>query len=295
MNSQRRPPWYLLTGLALGLVLGLGVAWLAAPVEYLDTRPSSLRADFKDDYRALVAAAFVATGDLGRAQARLALLDDPDPARTLAMLAQRTLAEGGSADRARALGLLAAALETGQLPPVVEPGATELLTPGTPEAVDTPAPFLTATVSPTADAFASATPDGNPTERPTRTSTPTPSLTPTPTQGAPFQFQDFSLVCEPNLQPPLIQVYVVDAAGSPVPGVGLQVRWEGGQETFYTGLKPEFGLGYADFAMAEGVVYSLTLAEGGEPVNGLTPAAECPPAGDGSTYSGSWQVNFRQP
>lgn len=295
--TEPRRPWYLLTGLVIGLAMGLLTAWVLAPVAYADTAPASLRADFQDGFRELIAGAFVATGDLGRAQARLALLGDPDPARTLAMQAQRMLAEGGPTGTARSLGLLAAAIESGGAIPLIETSLASSTETATPEGVVTPTvtATLSGTATPAESGAVSATPDGNPTERPTRTATPTPSHTPTPTQGAPFALQDYVLVCDPGLNPPRIQVYVTDAGGNPVPGVGLQVRWEGGQEVFYTGLKPEFGLGYADYEMSEGGVYSLTLAEGGELVNGLAPSGDCPATSNGSTYPGSWRVNFRQP
>ena len=81
--TDDRGPWYLATGLILGLALGLVYAWVLFPVQFIDNAPSSMREDFKDQYRALVAVAYVANGDLGRAQARLALLGDPDVFRAL--------------------------------------------------------------------------------------------------------------------------------------------------------------------------------------------------------------------
>ncbi len=62
---------------------------------------------------------------------------------------------------------------------------------------------------------------------------------------------------------PLIQVLVYDAAEQGVPSVEVVVTWEGGENHFFTGLKPEMGLGYADFRMAADTVYTLRLAEGG--------------------------------
>ena len=64
MNRDQRGPWYLLTGLVLGVALGLVYAWVLAPVKYVDTVPDMLREDYKAQYRALVAAAYMATGDL---------------------------------------------------------------------------------------------------------------------------------------------------------------------------------------------------------------------------------------
>src|SRR5690348_319460 len=94
--SEERGSWYLLTGLILGLALGLAYSWIFSPVKYVDTAPYSLRDDFKDQYRNLIASAYLTDGDLGRAKARLALLKDDDPSRVLAAQAQRVVAGGGA-------------------------------------------------------------------------------------------------------------------------------------------------------------------------------------------------------
>ncbi len=49
----------------------------------MDTEPASLHPDFRAEYRALIAQAYLADGDLGRAQMRLALLQDENPAAAL--------------------------------------------------------------------------------------------------------------------------------------------------------------------------------------------------------------------
>jgi hypothetical protein len=70
------------------------------------------------------------------------------------------------------------------------------------------------------------------------------------------------------------------------------VEWDGGESRFFTGLKPEMGLGYADFAMTPGVVYTLRLAEGGEIIQNLAPS-ECE-AQDGGRFWGTWVLVFEQ-
>ena len=250
MNQRdERGPWYLLTGLVIGVVLGLAYAWLVQPVEYVDTSPASLREDFKDRYRALIAAAYMANGDLVRARARLELLEDEDMFRSLAEQAQRTLAEQGSSEEARALGLLAIALGQGASGQavVITPASqtpTESPTPSaTPTASYTPSPAPTDTLTPTPTSTHTATPttepttgdtpaqtqtstpeasptpdaDGTPTETPIPrpTDTPTLTLTPTLTPGAPFVLVDSERVCDQALPEPLIQVFAENASGQP--------------------------------------------------------------------------------
>jgi hypothetical protein len=120
-----------------------------------------------------------------------------------------------------------------------------------------------------------------------------PTRTPSPTPGAPFALKSEELSCKPDQGAPLMIVQTNDAAGQGVPSVEVVVAWEGGENHFFTGLKPELGLGYADFTMTPGVVYTLRLAEGGQVIPNLTPA-ECE-GQDGGRYWGSWLLVFTQP
>lgn len=284
---KNRGPWYLLTGLVIGVVIGLLYAWTVQPVQYTNTTPASLRPNFKDQYRSLIALAYLTNSDMVRAKARLELLKDEDAYRALAEQAQRTLAEGGFLQEARALGLLAASL--GQGSATVDPNSqSSQATPSdeteSPASSGTPAtPSLTP--SPTATSQLTKTPGD--------TFAPLPTHTPTLTPGAPFVLLSRDLVCDPNLEEALIQVLARDAADQPVPGVEVVVNWEGGENHFFTGLIPELGLGYADFSMTAGTTYTLRLAEGGEPITGLTPS-ECE-SGGGKRYWGSWRLIFSQP
>jgi hypothetical protein len=104
--------------------------------------------------------------------------------------------------------------------------------------------------------------------------------------------QSAEQTCNPSLAQRL-EVEVYDAAGQPVPGVELVVSWQGAEEHFYTGLKPELGLGYADYTMTQAIVYALRVAQGSQPVENLTPM-ECA-ADDGSRFYGGWKLVFVQP
>jgi len=66
----------------LGLVLGLLYGWVVSPVEYVDTAPVSLRADYKADYVLMVAEIYQFERDLDLARTQLAMLGDPNPADT---------------------------------------------------------------------------------------------------------------------------------------------------------------------------------------------------------------------
>ncbi len=300
MNPSGRPPYYLITGLILGLALGLLYTWLWMPVENLEARPEDLRSDFKDIYRELIARAFIADNDLGRAEARLALLGDPDPARALAVQAQLTLGEDGSAEAAKALGLLAARLadaESGT--PVAAvisvtleiPLETQSGTPSGPPSGNQATPTRTPLPGGTATPTATYTPTIDLSATPLVTPSDTPTPTPTATQGPPFALADISLICNPQEIQPQIQINVFDAAAKPVAGVAAIVTWDGGSSRFVTGLKPEFGMGYADFAMEPLMTYTLRLEDGGDPVTGLT-GSPCPPE---AGYFGGWRLNFTQP
>lgn len=72
--------WLLfLLSIALGATLGLLYGWVINPVEYVDTTPDSLRADYKTDYVLMVSEAYTLDHDLTAAARRLALLGDLEP------------------------------------------------------------------------------------------------------------------------------------------------------------------------------------------------------------------------
>ena len=317
MNDDRGS-WYLLTGIILGIGLGLLYSWVISPAEYIDTPPWSLREDLKDQYRAAIAASYAATGNLQRAKARLELLKDEDSSLALVVQAQRYLAEGNDYEDAQSLAILASALGQAPtpLPTQLENTPTEVST-FTPEVSDspTPSPSQTPTDTPvlletdpltptkaisvtqvstpglTLKPTISRTP--SPTLPPTKTNTPTPSRTPTATLAPPFVLENQINVCNPMIGEPQIQVFVSNAAGVGIPGVEIVVIWEGGEDHFYSGLKPDIDLGYADFVMIPEVVYSLQVGNGGQQIAGLV----APPCADvsGDPYWGSIRLIFSHP
>jgi hypothetical protein len=289
MSAEREPrrgPWYLLTGLLIGLALGLLVAWVISPVEYVETAPASLRADFKEGYRSMIASAYLATGDLGRAQSRLSLLGDADPVQALTLQAQNALAVGDPNGSAYALARLADALK--------QPPSDVSVSPTT---------MIVALVTKVTTSGVTVTTSSRPTDMltPIYTLTPRPTRTPTPTVGAAFILVPQENVCEVNLSEGLLQIEVQNAAGQPVPGTEIIISWEGGEEHVFTGLKPELGDGYADFIMTPNIVYTVQLARWGgsstaaqhQPVTNLS-APSCPTDG-GDSYHGGIRLLFQQP
>lgn len=75
-------PGLLLAAAAAGLVLGLIYGWGIRPVEYYDTSPDSLRADYRTDYVLMVAEAYDGEGNIDRAIQRLAALGPQPPFET---------------------------------------------------------------------------------------------------------------------------------------------------------------------------------------------------------------------
>jgi hypothetical protein len=72
MSPQR---WvFFFFSILAGFVLGLLYGWVISPVEYVDTSPDSLRADYRADYALMVAEIYQAEQDSALAARRLSLL-----------------------------------------------------------------------------------------------------------------------------------------------------------------------------------------------------------------------------
>lgn len=264
----------VLLGILIGLPLALYYAWVADPVEYVQTAPASLRDDYREIYLGLIAHAYASTGDLQRASARLALFDWQDMPSELAALAQREAATGNSDARAQALARLASSL-----------GAESELV-GT-----TTAPRRTsaAAVSPTGAQDPAFTPRPTQTRAATVTSRPTGTATSAADSRASYELADRSDVCqEPGLTPQ-IMIEVFDENDDPIPGVELTVIWDDGQDRFFTGLKPEIGAGYADFEMQPGVRYAVQIGGSGVLVDDVT-TGSC--RWESGQYPGSVSLTF---
>jgi hypothetical protein len=91
---------------------------------------------------------------------------------------------------------------------------------------------------------------------------------------------------------PQIQVFVSNAAGIGIPGVEIIITWTSGEEHFFTGLKPDIDVGYADFVIEPEVFYVLQVGEGGQLITDLT-APQCMDGGE--SYWGSLRLVFSHP
>jgi hypothetical protein len=253
----------LVLGLIVGIAAGLVYGWVVQPLRTSQAAPASLRPDFQDEYAALIASAHAATGDLPRARARLALLPGAIEGDHLAALAQAWLAAGRPETEARALAALAADLS--DLPATPSPASSPTHPPPTAQAVATAA----------------------------QTSRPRPTPLPTFTPGAPFRLSERVLICDDPAPLPRLQVIVLDAAGEGVPNVLVRVIWDEGQDQFFTGLKPDLGIGFGDFTLESETSYTVQLAESDAIATGLQ-AEPCNDA-SGESHLGSWRLTFVQP
>ena len=67
----------------IGIALGLFYGWLVDPVDFVDTTPGTLRADYKADYVLMVAEIYSADRDAEAAVIRLTYLGDPSPVNSV--------------------------------------------------------------------------------------------------------------------------------------------------------------------------------------------------------------------
>jgi hypothetical protein len=285
---MKRIPWDILLALFAGLALGLAYSWMISPLRVTNADPTALQADFKEDFRSAIAAAYAATGDLPRAQVRLALLKDPDPVDALNAQSQRMRADSDSFQEADEVAALAVALENG-------PGDIPTAIIAT-EVVQQVEDFFTETVlppPPDVPLVLTETPQTIETQPVVIAATARATQPPVPTLGAPFTLTGQDNVCDTNLPDGLLQVIVLNSNRRQIAGAKIIITWEGGEEQFFTGLKPELGNGYADYMMTPNVTYTIQLASGSDIAAGLTtPTCQ---AQSGETFFGGIKLTFQQP
>jgi hypothetical protein len=260
-NSQVLLTIVALVGVVIGLALGLWYTWFVNPVEYDEVAPDMLGEEERHTYLALVAQTYVQDGDLERARRRIEVLGQGRGiAELVAAHADLAFERGEPLQVVQALAVLAEGL--GGQPQVAAQVFSGTLVPGG------------QTLSPTP----------SPTFRPTSTPQPTPTYTSQPTEQEPgeeeeitltpgpptaFELTDRQVFCDPRFPNGALIVRVFDAEGEGVPGAEVMVEWEGGEDHFFTGLKPDIGAGYADFETEPDGVYTVTLVGCSQPVVSL--------------------------
>lgn len=302
----------IVLALLIGLGLGLAYSWRISPVTYVDADPAILRADFKDQYRIVIAASYASTRDLDRARARLELLGDTDPTGELGAQAQRMVGAGDSLEHVQPLAQLATDLQQGfaSAPSTsVAYASTEIINtpmlpatatsvPSTPaqEQLPTEANLVTETpATPEASSPSPTTSFAQTVLAPVATSTfvARPTFTPIPLPGAPFTLVGRETFCEPGPKRGLLQFIFMDARRKQMAGIEIVITSSQSEDHSFTGFKPELGNGYADFVMQADTVYSIRVVAGGT----FVPDISAPVCNDpnGESYPGGLLLTFQQP
>lgn len=287
-SKYRRPrspiSWAaLIIGLIIGLSAGLAYAWLLNPVEEYDTEPWQLSDQDRANYIAAITLQYSYDGDLNLAVNRLlALRLTGDPIQSVADIACR-LATTSYVDNNSGIHAVRTMMTFYQLQG--RAGCADTLL----AASDQPTPL------PTIEA-------ATPTLRPPATKTPTPPaqsqatptlpavIIPTIQPQTAYALVDVRTFCSVEFSG-VIEVRVQRSNGDGVPGTGVRVRWNDGESTFFTGLKPERGSDYADFQMEAAKAYTVEVLGQSDPSQPLV-AGPCTTDIGGQAIT-SYRVTFR--
>lgn len=250
-------------GLFFGVLLGIGggifFAWNIAPAEEFDTEPWQLTRADQANYAIAAVLAYAYDGDLGLAIRQLnTLRPSVDPIQFVADITC-DLARSGYVSSNSGLNAIRTAMRFYQLqgrtgcadeliPAIQEPAETE-------EVRIAPSPTLppppTKTPTPVVTIEATETP-----------AVPLVSQTQQPQTG--FQIVRLEPFCDP-LFSGVIEVYVQNNSGGPIPGQRVRVQWDTGSSVFFTGLNTLRGLDYADFEMEAGKQYVIDMPGQSDP------------------------------
>jgi hypothetical protein len=291
--SHRRrgvSPLGVIFGIALGLAAGLILAWVVAPVQQVDIRPSQLNEADQARFLEAVALAYAQDGNLDRAVRRLLDLQLPgDPIQVMADTACRLATSDyiNSSSGFRAVQAMVSFYQlqgrAGCADEVIRVQALEST-----QVVEVTLPTATFTLIPP----------------PTKTATPEGSLLATATSAAPlaqatplparFDLANVATSCS-AARPGMIEVLVFAANGSSgIPGQAVRVRWGDEDSLFVTGLQPERGAGYADFEMEAEQSYLVDLPGQSEVVQPALVASPCTDATTGERSIITYRVSFRE-
>ncbi len=255
------------TGLLLGVLIGaIGVFYLTREVIPLsetdipflpkaDVAPWQLSTDAKNAYVVAIILDYAHNGDLQRTIQRLVDLRLPtdDPIQAVADIACQ-LATSPYISTNSGVDAVRAMMQFYKLQN--KRGCADdlpLLTQNEPIIVTVVLPTPTLPPPPTKTPEPNVNIPDNSTPTPTRTPFVPPTAPP-----ATFELVIANTFCDTRLSG-IIEVRVINRNGVELPAQPIRVRWDGGSSTFYTGLKPERGLGYADFQMEQGRAYTIEM------------------------------------
>lgn len=266
--------FWLLIGLGLGLSAGLIYAWLINPVQYYDTTPPLLRADYQERWIRLSALAHSVEGDTERTRLRLKALPEATIQRVLRQTFEDAVRDGRPLATLKRMAELAQhyGVDTAAVRIYTDSAGTDLTpapTSGPGASLETPVPSPTSppTETPTLTPMPTSTFTPTPSPMPSPTLTPLPTPTPTRVFTTPYQLARRERVCTAH---PLITVTVAEEITRTVrgdkrlervglPGVEVWLLWEEGADHAVTGFRPNLGLGYADFEVVPEQTYNLYL------------------------------------
>jgi hypothetical protein len=286
-RHPRRPVSWLAMffGLLVGIAGGLVYAWVVNPRVEFDTEPWQLNEADRAQYIVAITLDYAYDGDLSRAVQRLiALKLKGDPIQEVADVACR-LATTGYVENSSGLRAIQSMMTFYRLQG--RTGCADTLIPAGEQAtavvsinLPTPTAIPPATKTPTPESPVRATP--------TRQQFTPPTTAPQTDFAAPVIRTD----CVAEFSG-MIEVFVQDFNGQGIPGQAVRVRWDEGDSTFYTGLKPERGPGYADFQMEADKGYTIDMPGRSDPSSQPLVANPCVTA-NGQQAITLYRVFFRQ-
>ncbi len=271
-----------------GIGGGLFYAWEISPVVEQNTRPDQLRMEEQLDYIAGIALDYAYLQNRNRTYN---LLLEADPAREPFQFAADSVCEmtrRGRVQTSSDIEVIRQLIAFFSAQPNVNV-ACDIQVFATSAAPSLPSPTpnrITPTVAP-ASVF-TKTPT-QPANQPT--TPPNVNLQPTLPSNE-FVIVQTSRFCSPNASG-VIEIRVRRANfGDGIPGVPIEIQWNAssGQrsQTFFTGLKPDRDVGYADFQMEAGLSYQVRLPD----LSNFTERLEAVPCDDAGTLR-SYQVIFQ--
>jgi hypothetical protein len=275
----------LLLGVLLGVAAGISYAWVIDPVQEFDTEPWQLRNDDRARYMVAIMLNYSYDSDLDQAINRLlGMRIEGDPIQAVADTAC-DLATTGYVENDSGLRAIRAMMQFYQLQG--KSGCADTLIPAAGPEPTTVVDVLIATA--TLVPPASKTPTQSPPDRASPTLVRI--IVPTSPPQSDYIIVNAATFCDADLSG-LIEVYVQDSNGEGISGEQVRVRWDDGEDRFFTGLKPERGPGYSDFRMESGKEYVVDMPGLADPTERPLSAVDCSTP-DGDRAVTSYRVVFR--